>query len=138
MKNFLAGIAIVMLIIIFPLQGLLDFINNYRSQAFTDAVNQAAKTARLDGYFRQETIDKLKSDLKKAYPDLLDSDIYIDVTTSRKYRTYVFDERETINYDIRVPIKKIVVAPAFWGITESDNRAVAQRKSFVLSEVWAP
>lgn len=138
MKNFLAGLAIILLLIVFPLQSVLEISNERRLQKFSDAVYEAAQTARLDGYFKQETIDRLKQNLINEFPDLSESDIYINVTTARKYRTYVFDDRETINYDIRIPIKKIVAVPAFWGISDSDNKATAVRSSFVLSEVPAP
>ena len=135
MKNFLAGIAIVALLIVFPLQGVLELINSNRTQYFTDVVSAAVQTARLDGYFKPETIDKLKNDLLTAYPDLRESDIYVNVTTTKKYRTLVFDDREAIYYDIRMPIPKIVAVPAYWGISDSENKAVAKRAGFVLSEV---
>jgi hypothetical protein len=123
---------------VFPLQSVLEITNERRIQKFSDVVYEAAQTARLDGYFKQETIDKLKHDLLTSFPDLSEGDIYINVTTTRKYRTYVFDDREAINYDIRIPIRKIVAVPSFWGISDSDNKAMAERNSFVLSEVLAP
>jgi len=138
MKNFLAGLAIILLLIVFPLQSVLEISNERRLQRFSDIVYEAAQTARLDGYFKQDTIDKLKQNLLYEFPDLSESDIYINVTTTRKYRTYEFDERETINYDIRIPIRKIIAVPAFWGISDNDNKATAVRSGFVLSEVLAP
>ncbi|ACL77425.1 hypothetical protein [Ruminiclostridium cellulolyticum] len=138
MKNFLAGLAIVVLLIVFPLQSVLEISNERRIQRFSDIVYVAAQTARLDGYFKQTTIDKLKSDLMKEFPDLSDGDIYVNVTTTMKYRTNEFDEREAINYDIRIPIRKIVAVPAYWGISENENRTTAKRAGFVLSEVLAP
>lgn len=138
MKNFLAGLAVIVLLIVFPLQSVLEISNERRLQKFSDIVYEAAQTARLDGYFKQETIDRLKQDLLSEFSDLSESEIYINVTTTRKYRTYVFDDRETINYDIRIPIRKIVAVPSFWGISDSDNKATAVRSSFVLSEVPAP
>ncbi|AEY65627.1 hypothetical protein [Clostridium sp. BNL1100] len=138
MKNFLAGLAIVVLLIVFPLQSVLEISNERRVQRFSDIVYVAAQTARLDGYFKQTTIDKLKSDLMKEFHDLSDGDIYINVTTTMKYRTNEFDEREAINYDIRIQIRKIVAVPAYWGISESENQTNAKRAGFVLSEVLAP
>lgn len=137
MKNFLAGLAIVVLLIVFPLQSVLEISNERRIQRFSDIVYVAAQTARLDGYFKQTTIDKLKSNLMKEFKDLSDGDIYVNVTTTMKYRTNEFDEREAINYDIRIPIRKIVAVPAYWGISESENQTTAKRAGFVLSEVLA-
>lgn len=138
MKNFLAGLAIILMLIVFPMQSVLEISNERRLQRFSDIVYEAAQTARLDGYFKQDTIDKLKQNLLNEFPDLSEGDIYVNVTTTRKYRTYKFDERETINYDIRIPIRKIIAVPAFWGISDNDNKATAVRSGFVLSEVLAP
>jgi len=135
MKNFLAGLAIVVLLIVFPLQSVLEISNERRMQRFSDVVYIATQTARLDGYFKQATIDKLKQDLASDFPDLADGDIYVNVTTTMKYRTSEFDEREAINYDIRIPIRKIVAVPAYWGISDSENQVTAKRAGFILSEV---
>lgn len=135
MKNFLAGLAIVVLLIVFPLQAVLEITNERRIQRFSDIVYIATQTARTDGYFKQATIDKLKQNLMSDMPDLTAGDIYVNVTTTKKYRTSVFDEREAINYDIRIPIRKIVAVPAYWGISENENQVTAKRAGFVLSEV---
>lgn len=135
MKNFLAGLAIVVLLIVFPLQAVLEISNERRLQRFSDIVYVAAQTARLDGYFKQENIDKLKQDLITEFPDLSSSDIYINVTQTKKYRTLEFDEREAIYYDIRIPIRKIAAVPAYWGISDFENQVTVKRAGFVLSEV---
>jgi hypothetical protein len=75
MKNFLAGLAIIVLLIVFPLQSVLEISNERRLQKFSDIVYEAAQTARLDGYFKQETINKLKQDLLNEFPDLKDGEI---------------------------------------------------------------
>jgi hypothetical protein len=135
MKNFLAGLAIVVLLIVFPLQSVLEISNERRIQRFSDIVYVAVQTARLDGYFKQENIDKLKHYLIMEFPDLSDSDIYVNVTQTKKYRTLEFDERESIYYDIRIPIRKIAAVPAYWGISDSENQVTVKRAGFVLSEV---
>ncbi|PYG84326.1 hypothetical protein LY28_03640 [Ruminiclostridium sufflavum DSM 19573] len=137
MKNFLAGLAIVVLLIVFPLQSVLEISNERRIQRFSDIVYVSVQTARLDGYFKQENIDRLKHDLTAEFPDLSGGDIYMDVTTTKKYRTLEFDKREAIYYDIRIPIRKIAAVPAYWGISEAENRTTAKRAGFVLSEVLA-
>ena len=133
MKNFLAGLAIVVLLIVFPLQAVLEISNERRIQRFSDIVYVAAQTARLDGYFKQENIDKLKHDLIKEFPDLSNSDIYINVTQTKKYRTLEFDEREAIYYDIRIPIRKTAAVPAYWGISDFENQVTVKRAGFVLT-----
>ncbi len=124
MKNFLAGLAIVVLLIVFPLQSVLEISNERRIQRFSDIVYVAAQTARLDGYFKQENIDKLKQDLIMEFPDLSSSDIYVSVTQTKKYRTLEFDEREAIYYDIRIPIRKIAAVPVSMTVIKCKKVAV--------------
>lgn len=138
MKNFIAGVAIFMLLIVFPLQNALEVVNDHRINKFDEIVNRATQTARTDGYFKQSNIDELTDNLKTAFPDLQDSDITINVTTTPKYRLDSFDNREVINYDIGIPIRKIIVAGFLFGIPDSTNHYTYERKGFVLSEVLMP
>lgn len=138
MKNFIAGAAILILLLIFPLQNVQDQINQTRINKFSNIVYLATQTARVDGYFKQDNINKLKTDLMAAFPDLSEADIYIDVTTTPKYRTNIFDSREAIYYDIRIPIRKVIASPGFFGLSESENQYISQRSGFVLSEVNMP
>ncbi len=138
MKNFIAGAAILMLLLIFPLQTALEMINEARISRFSNIVYLATQKARTDGYFKQSNIDKLKNDLMAAFPDLIASEIQIDVTKTPRYRTDVFDNREVIYYDIRIPVKKILAVPGFFGISASENQYMSRRSGFVLSEVPMP
>ena len=138
MKNFLAGLVMVLLLIIFPLQSVLEIINERRIQVFSDVVYTSVQTARTDGYFKQSNIDNLRQKLIAEFPELSPADIQVNVTTTMKYRTSVYDEREAINYDIQIPIRKIVAVPAYWGITDDENQTFARRQGFVWSEVLAP
>lgn len=128
----------LILLIIFPLQTSLEIINEARVSRFSNIVYVATQTARTDGYFKQSNIDKLRDSLFKAFPDLTESEIYIDVTTTPKYRTDVFDNREAIYYDIRIPVRRIIAAPGLFGISEADNQYMTKKIGFVLSEVLRP
>ena len=125
----------LLLMLIFPLQSALEIINDRRINVFDEVVYKATQTARTDGYFKQSTIDQLRNDLKTAFPDLSDTEITANVTTTPKYRLNQFDSRETINYEISIPIKRIMVAPAILGISDTDNQYVSKKKGYVLSEV---
>lgn len=138
MKNFITGIAVLMLLIIFPLQSALEIMNEARISKFSNIVYLATQKARTDGYFKQSNIDKLKSDLVSAFSDLSESEIYIDVTITPKYRTNEFDTREAIYYDIRIPVRKILAVPSYFGISASENQYTSRRSGFVLSEVPMP
>lgn len=138
MKNFITGACILILLIIFPLQSVQDLINHSRINKFSNIVYLSTQTARTDGYFKQTNIDKLKADLMSAFPDLSEADIYIKVTTTPKYRMDVFDSREAIYYDIRIPVRRILAAPRFFGLSDSENQYISRRSGFVLSEVPMP
>jgi hypothetical protein len=138
MKNFIAGAAMLILLIVFPVQTSLEIINEARISKFSNIVYVATQTARTDGYFKQSNIDKMKSELLSAFPDLSPEEIYMVVTTTPKYRTDIYDNRETINYDIRIPIRRIIAAPGLFGISEADNQYMTKKTGFVLSEVLRP
>lgn len=138
MKNFITGAAILILLLVFPLQNAQDLINQNRINKFSSIVYIAIQTARTDGYFKSDNIDRLKADLIAAFPDLSVSDIYINVTTAPKYRTDAFDKREAIHYDIRIPVKRVLASPRFFGISDNENQYISRRSGFVLSEVPMP
>ncbi len=138
MKNFITGAFMLVLLLIFPLQNAQDLINQTRISRFSSIVYLSTQTARTDGYFTQSNIDNLKASLLDAFPDLSEGDIYINVTTTPKYRLDVFDSREAIYYDIRIPVRKILAAPRFFGLSDSENQYISQRLGFVLSEVPMP
>jgi len=138
LKNFITGAAILILLLIFPLQNVQDLINQNRINKFSNIVYVSTQTARTDGRFTQRNIGRLKSDLLSAFPDLSEADIYIDVTTAPKYRTDEFDNREAIYYDIGIPVRKVLAAPRFFGLSDSENQYISRRTGFVLSEVPMP
>lgn len=128
----------LILLIIFPLQTALEIINEARINKFSNIVYAATQTARTDGYFKESNIARIQNELLSAFDDLDLTDIYIDVTRTPKYRTDVFDNREAIYYDIRIPIRKIIAAPGLFGISPEQNQFIIKRTGFVLSEVPRP
>jgi hypothetical protein len=138
MKNFITGVVFMILLLIFPLQNTLEISNDNRMRKFDDIVYNAAQKARQDGYFTQENINSIKSSLIDNFDDLSDGDIFINVTTTPKYRVNEYDEREAISYEISIPIRKIVVAGSILGISDTDNQFRYGKKDFVWSEVLMP
>ncbi len=138
MKEAIVGLAMLLLLIIFPLQNALDVINGRRMEKFDIIVYKATQTARTDGYFTPANIASLRNDIKTAFPDVNDSDIVINVTTTPRYRLDVFDEREVINYEISVPIEKVIATADLLGINPADNRYRYTKRGYVLSEVLMP
>lgn len=138
MKNFIAGIAILILLVVFPLQNVLEVVNDHKISKFDEIVYRATQTARTDGYFTAANIAELKDNIIDSFSDVSDSDIYINVTTTPKYRLNAFDEREVISYEISIPVKKIVIAGSLFGINDADNQYRYSKKGYVLSEVLMP
>jgi hypothetical protein len=138
MKNYIAVLPILLLLLVFVLQSALEEVNDQRSSKFDILVFKAIQNARTDGYFKPSNINQLRTDLKNTFPDLTDGDIQINVTTSIKYRQNVFDERESINYDIAIPVRKAFIAGSLFGISDSQNNYILRKKGYVLSEVLMP
>ena len=138
MKNFIAGVAVLLVILLFPLQIAMDVINDQRLNKFDVITFKAIQIARTDGYFKQSTIENLKSELLTEFPDLEESDIVINVTTTPKYRTNEFDDREVISYDIAIPVSNVIVAGSLLGLSDNENSFMSRKKGYVLSEVLMP
>jgi len=134
MKTFIVTIAAVVLLMVFPMQNVQDIVNSYKIERFDEIVYSACQKARTDGQFTESNISQLKSDILSAFPDISEDEIIIEVTTSMKYKRFEFDTRETINYRIGVPIKRIVNMGRFLGIEDKDNRFDYIMEGYVLSE----
>lgn len=138
MKNLIVGMAVLLLLIIFPLQSVLDIVNYRRVTRFNECVYTACQKARTSGYFTSDIISELLNEIKDTFPNISDADIDYDLTTTRKYRLDAFDDREVIEYDVAVPIDKIIYANALLGIQDEDNRYTHRVAGYVLSELPMP
>jgi len=138
MKGFIVTLASLLLLIVFPLQNIVDTINHYRIGVLIDIIHVSKEKARVEGRFTPDNINELKTNIMKAFPDIVETDITIDVETSMKYKTDTFDMREAIHYNISVPIEKIIAANKFFGIPDEINRYNYARQGYVFSEVLRP
>lgn len=138
MKSLIATSAVLILLVIFPLQTVLDQINHKKLRDFDEIVHNACEQARTDGRFTPENIENIKKSVTAKFHDISEGDISINVTTEMKYRLDEDDEREHINYEIKVPLKKIVAGNLILGISDADNQVVYTQKGYVLSEVPMP
>lgn len=140
MKNFIAGMTILIILVVFPLQNALEVVNDHKINKLDEIVYRATQTARTDGYFTLENIAELKANITSSFSDVIDSDIYLNLQDNDrvKYRLNEFDEREIIKYEIGIPIKKVIVAGGLFGIDDADNQYMYIKKGYVLSEVLMP
>jgi hypothetical protein len=134
MKTFIVTIAAVILLMVFPMQNVQDILNFYKIERFDEIVYSACQKARTDGRFTDSNILQLKSDILAEFPDIGQDEIIIEVTTSMKYKRFEFDSRETINYRIGIPIKRVVNMGKFLGIEDDKNRFDYFIEGYVLSE----
>jgi len=134
MKTFIVTIAAVILLMVFPMQNVQDIVNSHKIERFDEIVYSACQKARTDGRFTESNISQLKSDILAEFPDISEDEIIIEVTTSMKYKRFEFDSRETINYRIGIPIKRVVNMGKFLGIEDEDNRFDYIMEGYVLSE----
>ena len=134
MKTFIVTLAAIILLMVFPMQNVLDIVNSHKIERFDEIVYSACQKARTDGRFTESNILQMKDSILAEFPDVSEDEIIIDVTTSMKYKRFEFDSRETINYKIGVPIKKIVNLGKLLGIKDEDNRFNYIMEGYVLSE----
>lgn len=128
----------VLVLIFFPLQYVVNQINHTRLLTVNNIVHIHAQKARTDGYFTPENIEEMKQEIKNIFPALNDTEISIMVTTTPKYRFNEFDLTEMINYEVTVPIKKIIAMHQFYNISDSENQFNYTIKGAVQSELLAP
>jgi uncharacterized protein YkvS len=134
MKTFIVTIASLLILMIFPMQNVMDIVNNHKIERLDEVVYVACQKARTDGRFTDSNIMELKNNILAIFKDVSEEEITIDVTTTMKYKRFEFDDRETINYRIVVPIKKIINVNKILGISDERNRADYEIKGYVLSE----
>lgn len=137
MKDFIVLIAVLLLLLPFPLQYALEEYNHHLKSEVHSYVNTAKEKAKQIGYFSDEIIEELKDVLNNRL-NIKRDDIIIDVTTTPKYRTNEFDERELIYYKVEVPIDRIIAVPYIWGIDQSDNKGTYILEGFISSEAISP
>ena len=134
MKTFIVTVAAIILLMVFPMQNVLDIVNSHKIERFDEIVYTACQKARTSGRFTESNISEMQDNILAEFPDISEDEIIIDVTTSMKYKRFEFDSRETINYRIGIPIKKIVNLGKFLGIKDEDNRFNYIMEGYVLSE----
>lgn len=135
MKTFIVTIAAIVLLMVFPMQNVQDIVNSHKIERFDEIVYSASQKARTDGRFTPSNISDMKGKILAVFPEVAEDELIVNVTTSVKYKRFDFDSRETIDYEIGVPIKKIVSLSKILGIADADNRTDYIIEGYVLSEV---
>ena len=133
MKQFIVLMAIFPIMIIFILQFSLNQTNNHNIIKLQEIVYASKEMAKQNGCFNSQMEENLRDEIAKTFK-INGDDIILELEMDRKYRKNSFDERELINYKVKVPINQIMVAGEFFGISDEDNRGWYVIESFTASE----
>lgn len=137
MKDFIVLIAVLIILLPFPLQYALEEYNHHQKAEIQSYVYVAKEKAKQKGYFSDNIITELTENISKNFR-IDEANIKITVTKTPKYRTNTFSERELIYYKVEVPINRIIAAPSIWGITEQENKTTYIIEGYTSSEAIMP
>ena len=132
MKQLIVLCAVFLLLAAIILQIPLEMINYEKKHAIMFYVNNAKEMAKQEGYYTDEILNDLTNNIAKKMNINNINEIIIDKETTKtpKYRPDKFDSRETIYIKVSVPFKKIIAAPGFYGISDSENKGY-----YIIEEV---
>lgn len=122
MKDLIVLMAVLLILLPFPLQYALEEYNHHQKSEIQSYVYSAKEKARQEGYFTPEIKEELIQNIVRNF-NITADEIVILTDERKKYRSDRFREAELIHYRIEVPIKGIIAAAAIWGIAASDNQA---------------
>ena len=138
MKQLIIMSAVMILLMLFPLQYALEQKNYYEISQFQKIVYNAKEQAISAGYFTDAIINDLKANIVAEFKDVEEGELIIEVTKTPKYRTDIFDQREMIYYKIGVPIHKLIAGNRFLGISDEENASYYIIESYAASELVRP
>lgn len=136
MKQIIVLCACLPLALILILQIGVTTTNNSNAIFVQTVVEEAAEEARYDGCFTNENIDSLKTTISEKL-DIPKEEIIVNATgeSDVKYKSSHYNSGNSeIEYSITVPIKKIIAAPKFFGISTASNSGIMIKEGSILSE----
>lgn len=133
MKDFIVLIAVLILLLPFPLQYALEEYNHNQKSEIQSYVFTAKEKAKQKGYFTEEIKKQLVDNISKNL-DIKKNEINIITDDKRKYRESKFNKDNLIHYRIEVPIKRIIAVPSIWGISDEENQSVYTIEGYAASE----
>ena len=133
MKQFIVLMAVLPLMLVFIMQYAFEQHNSSSINKLQNCIYTAKEQAKQDGYFTEETIGNLKTEVARNF-GISESEVLFEGTTVPKYRVNQFDERELIYYKIGVPIDKLMAGGKLFGIEAEDNRMLYTIENYTASE----
>lgn len=129
MKDLIALCAVLLLLMTFPIQYALNTKNHYSISLMQKHVNNAKELSRLEGYFTNEIIEDLKTNIADDF-GVDKSEITVAATTASQRK----ERGELIHYSVSAPIHKIIAAHLFYGLDEDSNKSVYTIENYAVSE----
>lgn len=133
----------IVLCAVLPLFLAMIFFVGYKEQnarvenEVRETVYVAVQEAKLEGCFTSALTEGLAQDLADI-AQVDEDEIEIVADAVPKYRVSSYDTRGMIDYQVTVPIKKVVPMPKLFGISDAENQGKIQITGQVASERLAP
>ena len=142
MKEFMSGVAMLLILCVFLVQFTFNQVIQNKTILAENDINTFIEEIKKDGYITPEAEAGLKAALKTDLKLEDDSEIVVDGDKNpgaRKVRvlggaSHADYENSLISYHIEYPIKNVVGASKFFGISEDENTARRIREGKTASE----
>lgn len=132
MKQFIVLLAVLPVLMVFVLQLPMEQKHSQTVARIQDAVYTAKEEAKQEGYFSEEIKDRLRSRLSRV-TGAKPSEILIRCDPGIKTR-YGKGTDRLICYRVEVPVRHVMAAPAFFGMSGKENSIRYVIDSYTASE----
>lgn len=140
MKQLIVLAAVLPLLLLFVLQFSIQEQRHYQMARAEEITAAACEQAKLDGCFTTEKKEALRRELATVFGEPADA-VEIKSTDEIRYRANEPAERRErgmIEYEIRVPVSRLMAGNRLLGITDEENRGVYTMQGRLASERLMP
>lgn len=139
MKEYISGVAMLLILCVFLVQFTFNQVIQNKTLLAENDINTFIEEIKKDGYVTEEAKLTLQENLKR---DLKLDDyegIEISGTTEAERKVRVLGgadsyEQSLIEYRVEYPIKNVIGANRFFGISDDENTATRVREGKTASE----
>lgn len=133
MKQFIVLMAILPILMIFMVQIGYDQRSEAACGQIQSIVYGAKEQAKQEGYFSEDNIKKVKSDIARVV-GIQAAEIDFETSSEIKYRYADSEDKRLIYYRVTVPMKKVMAGASFFGISDRENSYNYVIDSYTASE----
>ncbi len=132
MKDFIVLTAILPLLMAFIMQFTVDYRGLEEVQTIQNVVYTVKETAKEEGGFSEELINKIKNDISEKL-GISSEQVRVSVATPEG-KVGRFDDNRNINYRVEVELSEVMAAAHLFGISSKDNKRTYVIDSYTASE----